>query len=161
MLRAQFPRLIVRCGKARLIGTATAPDHSLEFSKKSADGSGKATLIRSMTGLQTPGVLFEIEARERDALDRAEGAGAGYDRIDELNICTTVGTIAVTTYLATVKDSDLIPFDWYQALVIAGALEHALPSNHVDHLRAIDHRPDPDTGRKSRGEALEALTGHG
>ena len=67
-------RLIARCPSAKLVGKAFVQDHALEFTKKSVDGSGKATLIER-TGVITPGVLFEIETAERDALGMRLVAG--------------------------------------------------------------------------------------
>jgi hypothetical protein len=144
-----------------MIGTAVARNHTLEFSKKSIDGSGKATLVKRSETLQTPGVLFEIEATERDALDRFEGAGNGYDRISEFSVETTEETAKATTYLASAPQNDLVPFDWYLALVIAGALEHRLGNEHENRLLAVAHVLDEDITRKTRTAALEALANHG
>lgn len=157
-------RLIARCNSAKAIGTAIVQNHALEFSKPSKDNSGKATLIPSSgQELHTHGVLFEIKKAELQALDKAEGAGYGYDRHDAFNVLlpNSKDTVAVTTYLATEPQADLGPFDWYLALVIAGALEHDLDDNHVDDLYAISYDLDSDTTRKSRRNALEVLAKHG
>ncbi|WP_435140424.1 gamma-glutamylcyclotransferase family protein [Pseudopelagicola sp. nBUS_19] len=130
-------RLQARCSTARVIGTATARNFGLEFSKPSKDGSGKATLIEStFQELATPGVLFEIEKTELRQLDRAEGAGYGYDRDDGFRVtCASTGeTVTATTYLASTADPKLKPFDWYLALVLAGSHHHNL---HVDHLMRL------------------------
>lgn len=155
-------RLRARCPSARVIGTATVADFDLAFSKRSNDGSGKATLI-SAVGVSVPGVLFAIEKSELNALDRAEGAGAGYDRVDDFT-AQKIGSgqrITATTYIASATDRSLIPFDWYLALVIAGAVHHALGEAHVAKLRATRHRLDEDHARKSRRDALQALLTHG
>ena len=69
-------RLQARCSTARVIGTATAQNFELNFSKLGKDSSGKATLVESaIGGTVTPGVLFEIERIELHHLDQAEGAG--------------------------------------------------------------------------------------
>lgn len=154
-------RLIARCPSARLIGTASVANHTLEFSKKSNDGSGKATLISRSNAIHTPGVLFEIDAEERKALDKFEGAGKGYDRIDEFSVTTCEETVSATTYLASETQSGLLPFDWYLAVVIAGALEHELGGDHLDLLRGIAHTVDEDATRKTRTAALKALADHG
>jgi gamma-glutamylcyclotransferase len=157
-------RLQARCGSARVIGTASAQAHRLEFSKPSKkDGSGKATLIRSETQtITTPGVLFEIERTELGDLDRAEGAGYGYDRDDSFTVthATTGKTLTVTTYLATKKNTALKPFDWYLALVLAGSHYHELAEGHLNRVRAHGHVVDQDHSRKGRIEALEALAKH-
>ena len=154
-------RLTARCSSAKVIGIASAQCHALEFSKESIDGSGKATLVVGTDTVQTPGVLFEIEEGERDALDKFEGAGKGYDRVDEFRVATSDETITTTTYLASARQSNLIPFDWYLALVMAGVLEHELGDVHADRLRAIMYASDESVLRKSRAAALEALARHG
>ncbi len=155
-------RLQARCQSARVIGTACAPGFDLEFSKPSKDGSGKATLIEA-TDITAPGVLFEIDKAERGALDRAEGAGYGYDRADDFaaEITGTGERITATTYIASRADRQLKPFDWYLALVIAGAHHHALGDDHLAKLRRIAHIIDTDHARKSRRQALDALQAHG
>ncbi|MAU53048.1 MAG: gamma-glutamylcyclotransferase [Roseovarius sp.] len=153
-------RLIARCPSAKLVGKAFVQDHALEFTKKSVDGSGKATLIER-TGVITPGVLFEIETAERDALDRFEGAGKGYDRIDTFEVVTGHDPVTAATYLASESQADLLPFDWYLATVVAGSLEHGLGEEHAAKLRATRHKPDDRDHRKSRVEAIEALRAHG
>ncbi len=154
-------RLRARCPSAKVIGITLARNHALEFSKKSIDGSGKATLIENTDSIHTPGVLFEIEAVEREALDRFEGEGNGYDRVDEFSVETIDKAVTATTYLASATQSDLLPFDWYVALVIAGGLEHELGDQYTNRLRAIQYASDEDVTRKSRVAALEALARHG
>lgn len=154
-------RLIARCQSAKLVGKAFARDHTLEFAKKSMDGSGKATLVERPGGVLTPGVLFEIDTAERDALDRVEGAGKGYDRIDEFKVVVGDDSVTAATYLATELSADFIPFDWYLATVIAGSLEHGLGEAHTAKLRAERHKLDDQTERRTRVEALEALMAHG
>ena len=157
-------RLKARCSTARVIGTAHAHSFGLEFSKPSKDGSGKATLIESeFQEVVTPGVLFEIERSELRNLDRAEGAGYGYDRDDSFHVtCTSTGaTLTATTYLASTTEPKLEPFDWYLALVLAGSHHHALHEDHLRRLRAINHVVDSNHSRKGRIEALEALSQHG
>ncbi|GAB1582920.1 gamma-glutamylcyclotransferase family protein [Phyllobacterium phragmitis] len=110
---------------------------SLQFSKRSRDGSGKATLILQEGA--TPGVLFEIAKSDLAALDRAEGAGKGYDRADDFRVenAVTREQITATTYLASAPEADLKPFDWYLALVIAGAHHYAFGDQYLAELRLI------------------------
>lgn len=153
-------RLIARCPSAKAIDHAVAKGWDLEFSKKSIDGSGKATLITNAEAINTPGVLFEINARELNELDRFEGAGKGYDRLDGFEIETFKGSVKAVTYLASERHSNMIPFDWYLALIVAGVLEHKLTDAYADHLRKTARRADPKLTRKSRIAALEALSLH-
>lgn len=154
-------RLIARCPSAKLVGVASVDSHSLGFSKKSVDGSGKATLIKQSAQFQTPGVLFEIGLAERDALDKFEGAGNGYDRVDDFRVTKTGQFIVATTYIASEIQNDLAPYDWYLALVVAGALEHGFDDQYTSWLRSIETMTDHVVARKSRVAALRALADQG
>lgn len=157
-------RLQARCSSARVIGTATAQSYNLEFSKPGKDGSGKATLISSdVETSTTPGVLFEIDWAELTSLDRAEGAGYGYDRVDDFRIthASTGEIITATTYLANKLDRNLKPFDWYLALVLAGSHHNDLLDYHQTRLRAVSHIIDTDEDREGRIEAFRALSKNG
>lgn len=157
-------RLRCRCPSATPVGTALIENHGLEFTKPSLDQSGKATLAAdAFQGARTPGVLFEISKSELPSLDRAEGAGQGYDRLDAFEVLWT-GTgeqVAATTYLATETMPHLKPYDWYLALVIAGAHEHGLDRAHIEMLGRTDYRIDDHSNRSGRTEAMQALAAHG
>lgn len=155
-------RLLDRCPSAKLIGTGFAANFGLEFTKPSTDGSGKATLV-PVLGSNVPGVLFAIDFSERDALDRYEGLGAGYRRDDSfvVNASALGSDIEASTYLATARDERLIPFDWYLAAVIAGALHHEMSETYVAGLRGTQFDEDNKTDRKARIAAIQAMQYHG
>jgi hypothetical protein len=155
-------RLSGRCPSARVHAVSFAKDYALEFSKLSTDGSGKATLVQCR-GASVPGVLFEIDCREQSALDAHEGAGLGYDRVDDfwVEAAPTGERVCSTTYIATETEIRLQPFDWYLAVVIAGALHHGLDALHITQLRACGHQIDPHASRRTRLQAIEAMGKHG
>ncbi len=133
-------RLRARCPSATPVSVAYAPNHRLEFSKLSSDKSGKATLTSSRVSHQY-GVIFEIDHNELNALDRAEGRGHGYGRDDGFRVihADTKHQVDAVTYLATQLSPDLKPYDWYVALVVAGAIQHRLPQEQIEHLRSVPH----------------------
>jgi len=155
-------RLRARCPSARVVGLGEAVGFDLEFSKVSQDGSGKATL-REVADIVTPGVLFEIAATELIALDKAEGLGVGYDRLDDFVIKNTTSGAEVSsrTYVATAIDTNLTPYDWYLALVIAGACKQGLDGGHIERLRGVEYRIDAKPDRKGRSDASAALRSEG
>lgn len=155
-------RLKARCPGATATGRGFADGAIIEFSKPSKDESGKATL-RQKAGARTVGVLFEIPKAELHDLDTHEGLGKGYRRCDafRVRLIDGDGSVTAVTYLATVRDSSLMPYDWYLALVIAGARQHALAEDHLTSLRCVAYSPDPNDSRKERVEALRALTAAG
>jgi gamma-glutamylcyclotransferase len=151
-----------RCPSARPLDNAIARGFSLSFSKRSRDGSGKAMLVKTgESGQAVYGVLFEISRSEQTKLDEAEGTGRGYDRDDAFIVSRLADGKEVTasTYRASPQGCNerLVPFDWYRALVLAGALQHGLPDRYVAELRRRVVRPDPEPLRASRLEALRVL----
>jgi hypothetical protein len=108
-------------------------------------------------------VVFRIATADLAALDRAEGAGVGYDRDDAFAVTVEgeAGAVAAVTYVATHTDDTLKPFDWYVGLVLAGALENGLDGDHVERLRAVAHIADTNHARQGRRLAMAALGHHG
>ena len=152
-----------RCPGAITLGRAFAIDVAIEFTKRSkVDGSGKATLGEA-AGQQTPGALFEIPTAQLRALDRAEGAGMGYDRCNTFPVQRSGSheIVQAVTYLATSPKPNLKPYDWYLALVIAGAHQHRLGEEYLAALRRVPYIQDVHISRKTRSDAKEALTAAG
>lgn len=151
-------RLLGRCPSAKAVGLRVARAWSLEFSKASKDGSGKATLV-SAPNSAIPGVIFEIDLAEREHLDQHGGVGFGYRRADAFAV--EGATIPTSTYLGTSLDPALQPFDWYLATVIAGAEHHGLDAAHITALRSTLFVEDTDLDRKTRVAAIQAMREHG
>jgi len=153
-------RLRARCPSAEFVGLASASGFGLNFMKRGRDNSGKATIYAhsGRSGLVT-GVVYEISSEDLLALNHAEGYG--YTRLDQFPVRLLEGANAIETmtYIAQASaiDCDLKPFDWYKALVIAGARQHRLPGNYIETLRGVTSTSDPDLGRAQRLEALLAL----
>jgi hypothetical protein len=149
-----------RCPSARVIGPAIAQDFELRFAKRSKDGSGKATLVQRKNAT-AHGVLFAVDESERTQLIRTEGAGIGYRSagdfpvfdVREERVTHAMSFFAAPAYL----DRNLQPFDWYHALVVAGAKQNGLPDDHLQLLRDIEPSADPVETRPTRVEALEVL----
>lgn len=157
-------RLARRCPSARPVGPAVLENHALAFSKIGNEGSGKATIVER-AGEAVFGVVFTLALNERDLLDAFEGRGKGYDRIDDcpVRLLKDDATVSACTYKAppVFRDATLMPFDWYHALVIAGARQHGLPEDYVAGLAAAPNRADPDHSRPSGIEAREVLASAG
>ena len=155
-------RLIKRCPSTTAVGVAFVDGYSLEFSKKSKDGSGKATIVKS-PGQRQYGVVFTIEKCDLNNLNDAEGLGKGYDLKCHFNVtlADTGLPIATKTYIATEghKDPSLKPFDWYLALVVAGAMKHQLPEAVIASYKNSGFVSDHD--EKTRSENLRILKGAG
>ena len=137
---------------------ACANGYKLVFNKKSDDGSAKANLVAER-GAKCWGVLFSVDAKSLTDLDEAEGAPGHYR---QENISITVANVAQTvmTYLAQpvkVMPAPGLPYDWYLALILAGAKASAdMPSEWIANLRRIS-QSKPDTKTPARDTFTEAV----
>lgn len=127
-------RLKARCPSAVPFGPAMAKDYAFIYGKKGMDGTSKATLV-AQPGAEAHGVLFRLAREDLPLLDRFEGVGRGYDRHDDFSVISSFDhtSCIASTYIAPAEfiDPTLLPFDWYHALVLAGAREHGLPGHYV------------------------------
>ncbi|MEM7052074.1 MAG: gamma-glutamylcyclotransferase family protein [Acidobacteriota bacterium] len=156
-------RLQRRVASARPLGRAFLSGYRLRFDKRSwSDASGKARPQATGRGPDRLwGVVFEMAASDFPALDHAEGLGKGYRRA-EVQVEDTSGAVS-RTFLYEAQRSHLepalSPFVWYRDLVLAGALEHALPRPYVHRLAAVPAQPDRDAERCRRGREILAAAG--
>lgn len=163
MLRERLQR---RCPSASLLGPAILPGYGVTFTKIGRDGSGKATLTPGSIGRDPAhpgayGVVFSLCPDDMTALDRIEGRGQGYQRLERVGVLLGGGPAScdVTTYIAEPDHIDLAlqPFDWYLSLVLAGAVENLLPPEYCDWLSAHARLTDTHETRPTRLEALSIL----
>lgn len=150
-------RLQDRCPSAEVLSVGELPGYTLDFSKPSKDGSGKAT-PRLHDDEVLSGVLFCIECKELTALDKAEGQGKGYER-KEVSVRQVPSRIVskAVTYFATCPKPNLRPYDWYWALVLAGAKQHQLPKHHQMLIENTETAQDLNTEREARRNAIRVL----
>ena len=141
------PRIKHRVESATAVSVARLYGHSLQFQKKSIDGSAKCDIMHTKKPDDiVHGVVFEILASEKHILDRYEGLGSGYDQ-KQVSLALPHGeSVAAVTYYAIDIDASLSPYHWYKEHVIRGAREHALPVEHIRAIEAITSVPDPDQG---------------
>jgi cation transport regulator ChaC len=148
-------RLQERTPSATAIGIGFVEGRRLAFHKVSKDGSGKCDI--ESTGTQSDrafGVLFSVASAEKRDLDRAEGLGNGYKE-ENITVHRSDGTtVDAITYVATAIEPALRPYDWYKALVVAGAIEHSLPPAYVEWIRTFHSQPDPNVERRAKNERL-------
>ena len=139
---------------ARARGVALLRDHELRWHKVAKDGSGKCDIVevRSPSSLVF-GVLCEIPDDEKASLDRAEGLGQGYEE-KEVALELADRRVAALAYVATNIRPDILPYSWYKALVVAGAIEHGLPTDYLRVLRAVRAAQDADAARHAKHMAL-------
>ena len=148
-------RLQERAPSACVIGVVEAKGRKLTFSKRRKDQSGKCNCFESGDPADVVfGVLYEIDSREKRALDEAEGKGDGYN---EHSVSVVVNGISYEpfTYVADSEyiDSSLQPYEWYKQFVIEGAKYHSMPEEYISSLEAFSAIPDPDLERSAENLA--------
>lgn len=149
-------RLVERVPSARPIRVVSLPGRSVYFHKRSdVDCSAKCNLVEAAESDPAYGVLYEIAAEHKPALDAVEGLWSGYEEVG-IRILVEGETLEPFVYLAQPShiDSSLRPYDWYKAMVLAGARYHGLPKDYVAALSSTPSVPDPDPERAAENEVL-------
>ena len=145
-------RIVDRVPSATVVGVAMLKSHELRFHKVSKkDGSAKCDILKTVTpDKQVVGVVFDIDEKEKDALDRKEGLCYGYEQ-KNVEVVTAEGEkIKVFTYIATNTDEKLKPYHWYKEHVIRGAKENNLPEQYIKIIENIESIADPDKARHNK-----------
>lgn len=155
-------RLQARVQTATPVVTATLDGYALRFHKRSRDGSGKCNIVRSPNSNDAVhGVIFDVAPSELDALDEAEKRGRGYVRQD-LTVQGPSSQMDVFAYVAqpAYVDEALLPYDWYRALVLVGAREHALPAPYIAEIETVRSYPDPNEARRRKHHSILSSAGY-
>ncbi len=146
------PRLFARIPGARTIGRARVPGYQLHFHKVGyGDDSGKCDALA--TGDQQDelyGVVYEVSDKDIGTLDRIEGVGHGYRRVQVAVYLDGNEKQTASTYIATHTDADIMPLQWYKEHVLRGAREHKLPAAYIADIEAVRAIPDRDPARDQR-----------
>lgn len=147
-------RLKERVSSATAIGVAQLRGHVLRWHKRSVDLSGKCDVEETGKGSDVVwGVLFELDASEKGALDTAEGLNNGYAE-KEVGVLFGSHLVETRLYVATKKNPSLLPYHWYKAFVVGGAKEHNLPQSYVALLEAAESIADPQVDRSEANTRL-------
>lgn len=141
------PRLAERVKSFRRIAVGYLAGYNLTFDKASKDDSGKCDCERTGAAHhRVYGLVFALNTGAQDALDKAEGAGRGYDR-HTVTILTDNGIITAVTYFATNKKPGLRPYHWYKKHVLLGARPAQLPPEYISTIESIESIEDDNLAR--------------
>ena len=148
-------RLVARVSTAQAVAVGVVRDYRLDFAKVSNDLSGKGDLVASPGG-EVWGVLYEFDASQKADLDRHEGP---HYQAQEVLVSTPSGDEPAWAYMAEPRrrDPSKVPYDWYLALIIAGARQGGLPEAYIQAVEATAFDVDGKEDRATRQEALSAL----
>jgi cation transport regulator ChaC len=149
--RIQSPNI---APSAMAVDIGFVQERRFTFGKVSRDGSGKCDMeITDNSSNRAYGVLYRISGKDRENLNQAEGLGIGYNETN-VQVVTAKGTYTAMTYIGSYKEAALRPYQWYKAFVIAGAIEHGLPTEYIEWLRTFEAQADSNADRRSEREAL-------
>jgi len=147
-------RIAERAPTAIVLCTARAAGYRLVFNKLGQDGSAKANIIPSKISNDTVyGVIYKISQADLLALDEAE---PNYDRIRILSQTSIGSNIMAYVYCAKpeVTHNDILPYDWYVALVATGARTNRLPESYSGMLSSTPSIRDEDLQRDQKNRQL-------
>lgn len=124
-------------------------------------GEGFANLVAE-PGAETWGVAYEITTEDLAHIELTEGVLIGnYARIEiDVDATATDGPTRAFTLTSDKRSPELIPSDYYMALLIEGAETHGLPAAWIAMLRAVPtcvSQPEVTAGRKIVDAGLSAL----
>ena len=105
------------------------------------------------------GVVYEVELIELETLNRIE---SGYDLKHDFKVflLDTDTPLTVKTYIAPrqSRKPGLKPFDWYLALIVAGAIEHGFPHGfpqaEISAYQNMEFQTDKEGENKSKTSKL-------
>lgn len=147
-----------RIPAAVVAGAGVLPGHRIAFRKRGRDGAGRSDAWHTGDlADQLPGALYRLPAGD---LERLGAAAAGY-HADEVQIDTGTGRVTALTWRANADQlgADLLPWDWYLALIVAGAAIHQLPADYRRWLAAVPVAEDPDRARAEMAFSIIGASG--
>ncbi len=155
-------RLQNRCVSAKPIAIASAEKYGINYGMVADDdhgGSGKMTIFRTGNHEDVVhGVVYEMALADAPILDRFEGINwdrpMKYTRATDFEVVTPSDEqIKTVTYMVEPNPDAPLPYHWYWALCLSGAIENKLPQQHQDMLRAHPYKADPHPLREGKIEA--------
>lgn len=134
---SNMPTEQIRCSdaEAEFRGVAELPDHRLGFTRFARSRKcGVADIVPS-AGDSVWGVLWEVSKQGFNKLDVREGVKCdSYKRQSVVVLCDGVDVVCVT-YVVVDKNEFIPPNLEYLGILIAGAIEHDLPTDYVAELK--------------------------
>lgn len=134
---------------ARFVGVGRLPGWRMVFHLKSLDGSAKCDAVRTgKTEDVLHGAMYQLSTAGRATLDQWEDLGGTYC-LHETTAETERGPIPVFFYVGNPERiaPGLLPYDWYRAIVLAGARQRNLPEAFVRKLEQHPVQADLDLAR--------------
>ena len=125
-----------RIGSSTDLGKSKLENYGINFSKKSNDGTGKAS-ISPQAGSTVEGVLFRISQEQKAKLDRNEGVATQHYEVIPVDVKLGDRTIRAITYVAhrSKIQQGLRPSQDYLNKIVDGASAHGISTEHINRIR--------------------------
>jgi cation transport regulator ChaC len=145
------------CRNHRCAGAARLDDFALRFLRRSRRWRAGAADVVPAPGGAVWGVLYEVSAADRHALDRKEFAGEGYRaRAVEVELASGGRVPAVTYEVIDKAPDELVPTAEYLELLVRGARERELPADYIAWLVSLHDQFDVPPLDQARAERPRA-----
>jgi gamma-glutamylcyclotransferase len=122
------------CPGHRFLGAARLDGFRLEFRRRSVRWGGGAADLMPAEGESVWGALYELPDAALGALDRKEGAGFAYRRVDVEVELDGEPRRAIAYEVESKEPREVAPTAEYLRLLRAGAAERGLPRGYVDAI---------------------------
>jgi gamma-glutamylcyclotransferase len=119
------------CPDHRFLGAARLDGFRLEFRRRSVRWGGGAADLVPAAGDSVWGALYELPDGALAALDRKEGAGFAYQRMDVRVDLEGEPRRAVAYEVERKEPREVAPTADYLRLLLGGATERGLPHDYV------------------------------
>ncbi|HTA15835.1 MAG TPA: gamma-glutamylcyclotransferase family protein [Solirubrobacteraceae bacterium] len=132
----------LQCPSSCCLGPAHLDGHRLAFTRRSViSGTGVADVVPALHR-RVWGLLYELSDGDLDTLDRKEGRGWAYTRVQKRITLIADGSRhdAILYTVLAKEQSEVPPSSEYLDRLIAAAAHNAFPQDYVAMLEAI--RPD-------------------
>ena len=128
-------------GRRRMRPASARPgclnDWALTFDLPIGPGERGVGNVQRRPGVETWGVVYQLDFEDAARLDRSEGLPHGAYRRVAVEVACAEGPFACFTYHAASRDPGRMPSRRYLGLILTGARHHGLPAHYVEALRAL------------------------
>lgn len=107
-----------RCPGSVRIGTAVLPNSRLVFAGHSLGWGGAVATLVPAAGVQTPGVLYELEDADLQRLDRFEGCPVNYRRMRR-RVQSRAGRLHIALVYVREADPQSHPSETYLNVIVS------------------------------------------
>ncbi len=136
-------QMLARCPSSRCLGSARLDGYRLAFTRRSViSGSGVADVVPA-AGDEVWGVVYELDERDLEQLDRKEGLGWAYTRQRGRVHARDGSHHDAIFYTVLAKEhSEVAPSGDYIGRLVAAAERQGFPRRYLASLAEIASRQD-------------------